>query len=78
MILDTPMAERIKPTTNAAIPRIRRSPEAFDSPMIEKETIARMGGNADAKNFLQEFIDEIEPIERNRRGREKTSTVKNP
>jgi hypothetical protein len=55
---------------------------AFDSPAldakIEKEMIARIGGNADAKGFLQEWTDEIEPIVRNRMGRENTSTVKNP
>jgi hypothetical protein len=55
---------------------------AFDSPRpdakIEKEMIARIGGNADAKGFLQDCTDEIEPIVRNRMGRETTSTVKNP
>ena len=47
-------------------------------PKSEKEPIARTGGNADAKGFLHECIDEIEPIVRNRKGREKASTVKNP
>src|SRR5437660_9258354 len=78
-IPDTPTAERISPTAKAVIPRIIGSP-AFDRPMldpkIEKKTIVRIGGNADAKSFLQEFMDEIEPIERNRRGIEKTNTVK--
>jgi hypothetical protein len=64
------------------IPRIKRVLGAFDSPMldpkIEKEMIARIGGKADAKIFLQEPIDEIEPIERNRTGKETTNTVKNP
>jgi len=70
------------PTTNAVIPRTTRILGAPGSPALdpksEKEPIARTGGNADAKGFLHECIDEIEPIVRNRKGREKASTVKNP
>src|SRR5438094_9280228 len=70
-ILATPTAERIKPSTNAAIPRIRRSPKAFDSlmfdPIIEKQRIARVGGNAYVKRVRKDRIDEIEPKQRNRK-----------
>src|SRR5436309_2394177 len=82
MILDTPAAEIIMPTAKAMIPRIRRLLGAFATagfdPKIEKETIAKIGGNADAKGFLQDCTDEIEAIVRNRKGKENTSTMKNP
>jgi hypothetical protein len=69
------------PTTKAMIPRTRML-GAIDSsaldPKTEKEMIARIGGNADAKSFLQECTDDIEPTVRNRMGREMISTVKSP
>jgi hypothetical protein len=82
MIPDTPTAERTRPTAKAVMPRITTALGAFESPMldakIEKETIARIGGNADARDFLQEAMDVIEPIVRNRMGRVMIRTVKNP
>ncbi len=46
--------------------------------MIEKQMIERTGGNADAKNFFQGGVDEMEAIVRKRIGKENASTVKNP
>jgi hypothetical protein len=82
MILDTPTAERINPTREAMIPRIKKLPEAFERPILDpkivKEKIARIGGNADAKCFFHDCTDEIEAIVRKRMGRENAITAKNP
>ena len=82
MILDTPAAERTMPTTDAAVPRMKRalatSAIPTVGPMIRKETIERIGGNADAESFFHDGIDEIEATVRNLIGKENTSTMKNP
>src|SRR6266700_2093287 len=82
MILDTPPAERTMPVTIAAVPRTKSALAAFAKPaagpIIEKEMIERTGGNADAKNFFQGDVDEMEAIVRKRIGKENASTVKNP
>jgi hypothetical protein len=82
MILDTPTAERIAPTANAMIPRIKRSPGAFERPTLDPEivrkTIANIGGRAEAASFFQDCNMEIEAIVRNRMGKENAKTKKNP
>jgi hypothetical protein len=82
MILDTPTAERTIPTKTAAVPWIIRPPPIFVrptlGPKIEKDRIERIGGNAEATNFFQDANDEIEAIVRNRMGKDKASTTKNP
>jgi hypothetical protein len=82
MILDTPPAERTMPATIAAVPRMKSASVAFakpaPGPIIVKEMIEKMGGNADARNFFQGGVDEMEAIVRKRIGKENASTVKNP
>jgi len=82
MILDTPAAERTIPTKTAAVPWMIRPLSTFVKPIlgptIEKDRIERIGGNAEATNFFQNDTDEMEAIVRNRMGKDKASTVKNP
>jgi len=82
MILDTLAAERTIPAKTAAVPRMIRPLSTFVrstlGPMIEKDRIERIGGNAEAANFFQEDTDEMEAIVRNRMGKDKANTIKNP
>src|SRR5712691_1128942 len=82
MILDTPPAERTIPTTMAAVPRKIRALVTLVRPalvaIIENEMMDRIGGSADATNFLKDGVDEMEAVVRKRMGKEKTSTAKNP
>jgi len=82
MILDTPAAEMTIPTKTAAVPRMIRSLSTFVRPalgaIIEKDRIERIGGNAEATNFFQGDTDEMEAIVRNRMGKDKANTAKNP
>ena len=83
MILDTPAAERTIPTKTAAVPWIIRPLSTFVrpttlGPKIEKDRIERIGGNAEATNFFQDDTDEMEAIVRNRIGKDRANTVKNP
>src|SRR5690348_15322742 len=81
MILETPMAERTIPRRKAIAPRIITSlPTATPilDPMKENDKMEKVAGNAEAKNFLQDGIDEIEAIVKNRTGNDKTNTTRNP
>jgi hypothetical protein len=82
MILETPRAERTIPTKTAAVPWIIRPLSTFVrptlGPTIEKNRIERIGGNAEATNFFQEANGEMEAIVRNRMGKDKATTAKNP
>jgi hypothetical protein len=82
MILEMPAVERTIPTRNATVPWRIKLLSTFVrptlGPKIEKERIERMGGNAEATNFLQDDTDEMEATARNRMGKDKASTAKNP